>query len=64
MDDFAGIFIILIFLFYAVIAGAFIVSAMRKWVWPFLRNRLPKGRPVEQQRRSHRTDQEQHASQP
>jgi len=64
MDDFAGIFTILIFLFYAVIAGAFVVAAIRVWAWPFVKVRLPARRSPAQDRHVRSADREQSASQP
>lgn len=64
MDDFAGIFTILIFLFYAAIAGAFIFAAIRCWVWPLVK-RKPREKGISA--RDHRiraSDQEQRAHQP
>lgn len=64
MDDFAGIFTLLVFLFYAAIAAAFILVAVRNWVWPYVRERLPLGQPLEQDHRIQSGDREHSTSQP
>ena len=64
MDDFAAFFTILIFLFYAIIAGAFIVAAIRLWARPFIKGRLP-ARPAQARNpRLPSADGEKSASQP
>ncbi len=56
MDEMAGIFTVLVFLFYAAIAVAFIVAALRTWVWPFIREWLPVGHHFEREQRVHAAD--------
>ena len=64
MDDFAAVFSILIFLLYAIIAGGFIVAAIRMWAWPFIKGRLPARPSQAQNRPLPPADGEKSASQP
>jgi hypothetical protein len=62
MDDVAIIFIIVVFLFYAAVAGAFVFAGVRRWIWPFLKRSLPHGQSLERHRHVHSTDRERSTS--
>ena len=64
MDDFAAVFTILILLFYAIIAGGFIVAAIRMWAWPYIKERLPARPSQARNRPVAPADGEKSASQP
>ncbi len=58
MGDVSLVFIILVFLFYAVIAGAFVFVGLRHWLWPVLKPWFPSKGTVEHQPPVHAVDQE------
>lgn len=58
MDELAVLFTILVFLFYAAVAGVFIYAGFRRWVWPLIRQRLPEVAPSERRGRRRCGDQE------
>lgn len=58
MDKIATLLIIAVFLFYAAVAAVFIFAWARRWIWPFLKERLPHGQSLGHQSHVRSTDRE------